>query len=314
MAELLQLGHSESVALIHNRLAGTRDSRDDIENAAVRLQKYGWSVEIYPTTGPGHATELAANAKSNKHTVVIAAGGDGTVREAVKGIRFTGIPIGTFPTGTVNVLAGETKTPFNAVAAADALANGQVKTVDTGEVNGEAFLLNAGAMMDAKVFGKVQKPGRKKKSRGLCSYIIPILATVPFYKGVKGELLIGEEKFTGSFLQAWAGNTRRLAQAILRPEAQADDSMLEFTVFTGERGYQMVPHFLSGVLWHRGERPGSIYRRGAEMILHLEKAVALQADGDSLKRSKVIHTRVVPDSLHVLIPGGPNNLFSRKSL
>lgn len=313
------LGPIEDVALIHNPASGTRNVQREIERAATRLQDSGWRVEIYPTEGPGHAIEIAESAKAHNHTVVITASGDGVHREAARGLLKSAkksnsqiLPLGTIPTGTVNVFALEVGTPFDPVEAAEELRYfGVVRLMDTGEINGEPFVLNGGALMDAETFRKVQKPGRRKKARGLGAYVLPIVKTVPFYKGAYGDLTIGEETFTDTFTQVWAGNTRRLGHAVLWPEAQVDDGVLEFTAFTGRRGYQMLPDFFASALLRRRLGSRSIYRRGSAMELQLDREVSVQADGDSLPRSASIRTRVVPDSLKVVIPHGKHDLFSR---
>ena len=47
--------------------------------------KAGLSVTLAPTQGSGDAKRLAARAVSLGHTVIVAAGGDGTVNEVVNG-------------------------------------------------------------------------------------------------------------------------------------------------------------------------------------------------------------------------------------
>lgn len=75
---------------------------------AVRvLQDAGGHVELFATPGPQLAGELAAKAAQNGCNLILAAGGDGTINEAVNGIAGSDVQFGILPGGTANVLANE---------------------------------------------------------------------------------------------------------------------------------------------------------------------------------------------------------------
>jgi diacylglycerol kinase (ATP) len=59
------------------------------------------------TPGPETAGELAAQAAGGGCELILAAGGDGTINEAVNGIAGTQVLFGVLPAGTANVLAAE---------------------------------------------------------------------------------------------------------------------------------------------------------------------------------------------------------------
>lgn len=77
--------------------------------AAKRLEKlresWGTHVSFKPTSHPGHASELAAEAARAGFSVVAAAGGDGTVHEIANGLMLAQRPevrFGIFPIGSAN--------------------------------------------------------------------------------------------------------------------------------------------------------------------------------------------------------------------
>jgi diacylglycerol kinase (ATP) len=59
------------------------------------------------TPGPQTAGELACKAVEKGCDLILAAGGDGTINEAVNGIAGSQVPFGILPAGTANVLANE---------------------------------------------------------------------------------------------------------------------------------------------------------------------------------------------------------------
>jgi diacylglycerol kinase (ATP) len=88
------------LCVIFNPAAGKKRASGRLE----RLRStWGNHIELLPTTGPGHAEELAERAAQAGFSIVAAAGGDGTVHEVANGIlraarpdvRFAVIPIGS---------------------------------------------------------------------------------------------------------------------------------------------------------------------------------------------------------------------------
>jgi diacylglycerol kinase (ATP) len=78
------------------------------------------AAELHYTTGPGSAAELAEQLAAEGHEIVVAAGGDGTVNEAVHGlarVNSTRPPgqahtaLGILPVGTMNVFSLELGLP-----------------------------------------------------------------------------------------------------------------------------------------------------------------------------------------------------------
>src|SRR5690606_11200620 len=62
-------------------------------------------LELWPTRAPGHAEELAFAAAKQGFSLVIAAGGDGTVHEIANGLLRSGQPdisLGVIPIGSAN--------------------------------------------------------------------------------------------------------------------------------------------------------------------------------------------------------------------
>jgi len=72
--------------LIHNPTAGPRDVQRGLKRVRSFLKRQGWSVEYQLTEKPGDTTRLSRAAAQEGYDVVIVAGGDGTINEAVNGL------------------------------------------------------------------------------------------------------------------------------------------------------------------------------------------------------------------------------------
>ena len=75
--------------------------------------------------------------------ILVAGGGDGTIRSAASRLLGSGIALGILPLGTVNRLAHDLHIPAEPRAASHALASGGYREIDVAEVNGEIFLCNS---------------------------------------------------------------------------------------------------------------------------------------------------------------------------
>ncbi|MCS7001457.1 MAG: acylglycerol kinase family protein, partial [Dehalococcoidia bacterium] len=92
-----------------------------IDEAVAVLRDAGWRVSVALTTAPGDATLLAAEAAANGVDLVLAAGGDGTVNEALQPLVGAQTALSVLPVGTANLLARDMRLPLRLVDAAKAL-------------------------------------------------------------------------------------------------------------------------------------------------------------------------------------------------
>ena len=160
--------------LISNPKTGRYVSRriTPIEELSTYLRSLGIDVELFLTSGPGDAVELAARAAKNGVADVIVAGGDGTINEAVQGLAGTDTRLAIIPRGTANVLARELDLPLDGVQAAEVIARGHSRRIHFGVAIDEAhntrryFLLMAGIGLDASVVRRVRPSLKKHFGKG----------------------------------------------------------------------------------------------------------------------------------------------------
>lgn len=124
-------------------------------------------VTVVETTRRGHATRLAASAATDGTDVVVVLGGDGTLNEAANGLAGTSTALAAVPGGSTNVFArtlGLPDDPIEATGALlDALAQGSIKRIGLGSVNGRYFLFHVGIGFDAAVVAEVERRGSLKR-------------------------------------------------------------------------------------------------------------------------------------------------------
>src|ERR1700678_4423067 len=67
--------------------------------------RYGWQAELLVTEKAEAGVTAASGAALDGADLVVAVGGDGTVRGCAEGVASTGVPLGIVPHGTANLLA-----------------------------------------------------------------------------------------------------------------------------------------------------------------------------------------------------------------
>src|SRR5436305_4633268 len=115
------------------------------------------------TQHPGHATELAAAAAADSVDAIFVFSGDGTYNEALNGADGAK-PFGFLPGGGTSVLPRALGVPRDPVEAAralgNALAEGRMRRISLGAVNGRRFSFSAGIGFDGEAVRRLNELGR----------------------------------------------------------------------------------------------------------------------------------------------------------
>jgi YegS/Rv2252/BmrU family lipid kinase len=120
------------------------------------------NLTIAFTEHAGHAVDLA-RAASTWATVVIAAGGDGTVSDVVTGLIGTHVPVAIVPAGSTNMIAKELAIPRDLRQAVSVAFTSMERTdVDVAQAGETTFLHIAGAGFDAAIMRDTD-PARKRR-------------------------------------------------------------------------------------------------------------------------------------------------------
>ncbi len=149
------------VIVLYNPIAGRRRKRRFA--ATLRhLRALGCSVEVLATGHAGEAEALAQRIGAADCDVLAIAGGDGTINEAVNGLRDDAPPLAVIPLGTANVFAREMALPFAPARLAAVIARGVPASIHVGVANGRRFVQMAGIGFDARVVEALD-PGAKRR-------------------------------------------------------------------------------------------------------------------------------------------------------
>jgi len=295
---------------------------------AAAESREGWRKSVWlETTEDSPGSEQARTAVADGVDVVLAAGGDGTVRAVAEGLRGTEVALGLLPVGTGNLLARNLDMTLTHLSdSVDLAFGGRDRRIDMGvvqldradgSVEEHSFLVMAGFGLDAKMIANA-KPELKARL-GWIAYVDAIARALTDTDRVRVRVRAdGGEERSASVHTLIAGNCGALpGNVLLLPEAEIDDGLFDIVTFRPE-GFFGWAQIWAKITWENGVlRRSSVgrklrsrdrqvralrYYRARELTVRLERAEEFELDGDPFGEVTGFRLRVDPASLTVRVP------------
>jgi YegS/Rv2252/BmrU family lipid kinase len=260
-----------------------------------------WETEV-EDTGYRMAHEAAVSGAG----LVLAIGGDGTIRAVCEELAGTGIPVGIVPAGTGNLLARNLSIPLYLRAAVDVALNGQDRAIDMVRVSGDemddaTFLVMAGMGFDAAIMEGVNESFKKKV--GWLAYVWSALKALMF-PAIRVEVSVDGGPFTRHRARTLViGNVGHLQAGMpLIPDAAIDDGQLDVVMLYPRRFLSWLP--LAARVLTKNKRTDETITRmtGREVIVRTQSPAPRQLDGDLIAPGKEIRAECVHGRLLVRVP------------
>ena len=130
----------QNLLLIINPCAGQKKAKKLLVEIIDILNRAGFEVITYITSGPGDA-ENACIRYADQVSRIVCCGGDGTFNETVSGVLKSGknIPIGYIPAGSTNDFASSLHLSNDILQATRDIVDGQPKHLDIGSFGNRYF-------------------------------------------------------------------------------------------------------------------------------------------------------------------------------
>jgi diacylglycerol kinase (ATP) len=271
------------------------------------LDARGITVDSIATSGPGHAGEIARRAVDRGADLILVAGGDGTINEAVNGMVHSDVPLGILPAGTANVLANELGMGKTMERAATVLADSVQERVALGLISSETeklqrhFLLMAGAGLDADIVYNLNP--RVKEAVGKAAYWIGGFSMVG-RRIPEFTVQADGREYRASF--ALLSRVRNYGGDLeIAPTISLLDDEFEMVLFEGESSLGFLKYMLAVVVHQQQTMRGITILRTRQAIFSAPEGskIHLQVDGEyaGLAPARV---EIVPNALTLLVPPG----------
>ena len=317
----------KTAALVYNPI---KVDIDAVKEAITRHESdSGWAETLFFETSkedPGGG--VTAEALEAGADMVIAAGGDGTVRAVAEALRGKDASLGLLPSGTGNLLARNLDLSLDNLDDSIATAfRGRDRDIDLGVVdvereNGEretfAFVVMAGVGLDAKMLANTND--ELKKRVGWLAYVDAIARALRDNNkiDVRYELDDGGRK-TMRAHTIIVGNCGLLpANIMLLPDAAVDDGIFDIVALRPEGFFGWVQIWLK-IVWENGVlRRSQVgrrilaanhrevrtlrYTKGKKLVVRLDSPQDFEIDGDSVGKTVALRAVVDPGALTVRVP------------
>lgn len=242
---------------------------------------------------------LLASAHRDGFEAVWAVGGDGTVHEIAK--RLTGSPmaLGILPTGSGNGLAHHLGISSNPATALRSAAASRVVEADTVQIGDDRFIGVMGLGFDAAIAHRFATAG----TRGLRTYLRAGISAFHSFAPEQYELEVDGRLMTrNAFVVAIANSAHYGNHARIAPEASMTDGMFDL-VLVDDFPLTVAPLMLLRLFrgtFHQSHRVTTV--RARDLVLRRPAAGPAHMDGEAVTLPAVIHARIDPRSLRLLVP------------
>ncbi|WP_062527132.1 diacylglycerol/lipid kinase family protein [Demequina rhizosphaerae] len=313
----------ERVAFIANP---TKDGVAELREQALRacaIRYLPQPMWLY-TTPEDPGTEVTREAIAAGADLVVAVGGDGTVRAVAEGASGTGVPMAILPMGTGNLFARNLDLPLGdtpallrtALEGSERRSDvGWLQLIRTPEGEGEGerhiFLVIAGAGLDAEMVAGAND--RLKQRMGWVAYFFAAVRHLG--KRMEARITVDDgEPVTSRMRTVLLANVGKLPAGIqLIPDATYDDGNLDVATLDARGGIVgWTELFGTVVAQGAGIREPWLLRvwktsridhvRGRTVEIKVTEPQKVQVDGESLGRATRIRAEIDPAALVLRVP------------
>lgn len=129
--------------VIVNATAGYGHSIGELDAIRSAFAAAGAEADIREARSGAEIVDLATRAVKERHPVIVAGGGDGTINAVAGVVAGSAAALGVLPLGTLNHFAKDLGIPLALEDAVRAIVANHQAEIDVGEVNGRMFLNNS---------------------------------------------------------------------------------------------------------------------------------------------------------------------------
>ncbi|MGW9208240.1 diacylglycerol kinase family protein [Embleya sp. NPDC055664] len=306
----------------------------DVAESRTRIDRImhdtGWAEPLWlETTVLDPGAGVTAKALAEGVDLVIAAGGDGTIRECAGALAGTDTPLAVIPAGTGNLLARNLGLPIDIADALHVAMHGRDRRIDLGMVEananadgaadagaGEAesrcFTAMAGIGLDAAMVADA--PDALKKKVGWPAYVVSGARHLRDRR-MRVTLTVDDgEPIRRRARMVLVGNVGALQAGMqLLPGAAPDDGLLDVVVFApyGMTGWA---HATVRVIGRRRDQEPAVvpakqqrlrpieHFTGRTVLIETDRPEPREVDGDPIGPGTRLAVRVRPGALTVRVP------------
>ncbi|GGB52249.1 hypothetical protein GCM10011316_25330 [Roseibium aquae] len=270
-----------------------------LEAVRENLSRLDVDAEFRLTSHAGEIGEVCSDPDLDVDVLVIA-GGDGSVNEAMTGLQDHPKPpaLCLVPFGTANVLAHELKLPADPGAISDTLSKGKTRPLHAGLANGRPFVLMASAGFDAEVVHAL--PLALKRRFGKLAYVLSAIRIGFRRKTTDLQVHTNGRSYNAKMVIATNGKYYGGPFCLTREESVCRPG-LHLILLKHDSPWSMLRFSLALVRGRLNKEPGALLMPITRATITSVSPVALQIDGDPYGTTPV-EIEAAPACLQIVVP------------
>lgn len=298
----------KKLLFLYNPKSGKAKIRTVLSDIIEILDRSGHTVTVHPGRRKGDTTRYIQRYAQEFDRIVVS-GGDGTVNEAVAGLRIAAekgkrLPdLGYIPTGSTNDFAASLGIPTDPVRAAQVAVDGEIFPCDCGTFNGTPFAYVAAFGAFTKV--SYATPQQTKNSLGHFAYILEGIKSLPQIKGIPLTVQTDDETFSGSYLYGMVSNSNSIGGFngfYGKKTVALDDGLLEVLLIKEPRTLTEQSEMMTDLLRMNLDSRHMVLLKTKRISFFSENEVAWTLDGEFGGNHNAAEILAIQDAFRIAIP------------
>lgn len=291
--------------IILNPVSGSQEPAETRRLLEDRFSHERIAYELRETENAGDALQWARRAYDDGFDLVVVAGGDGTVMEAMSGLvkRGKDVPLAQIPAGTANLLARALGIPTTPADAVDLIFTGRAACLDVGYVPDQDryFALIAGAGYDARLIADA--PRELKNALGFGAYILSGIKNMFTLRSARIDLEIDgqRQRFRAHTVLIMNVGQIDAVGVALGPDVQPHDGQLDLMIVSSATVWGAARILLRIVTRQFKGHTDLRYLKARRARISATPPLPTEIDGEPLGTTPLT-VEAIPDGALLIVP------------
>jgi YegS/Rv2252/BmrU family lipid kinase len=303
--------------LIYNPIADHGNAEKILPTVKELFSRHQFDFDLMLTERPGHALEIAKEQAEAGRSLIIGAGGDGTMNEVINGLMRAETldqrkPVmAVLPVGRGNDFAFGIDITKDVEKAVQAIVNGITKRIDVGLVTGgdypqgRYFGNGVGLGFDTVVGFEAVKV---KWAHGIASYLVGLIRTIFIYsKTPTYEIILDDETITQPSLMVSIMNGKRMGGSFhMAPQGDPGDGLFNLCIASQVPQMKILPLAMKFMSGSQAGHPAIRMPQSRTVVVKaITGSIPAHADGETICYSgSELSIELIPQALDVISMDG----------
>ena len=254
------------------------------------------SFEMFELPQDCNRSTICKKIEDTRPDIVVAVGGDGTVKLVAECLQGKKTPMGIIPAGSANGLAKELKIPDDPVKALEIVMDGQVKTIHLTSINDQLCIHLSDIGFNAYVVKKFEDG----QSRGMWGYLKAAFRVLWQYQKMGVKIQTDKEEVSRMAAMVVIANATQYGNGVvINPLGSLYDNMFEVVVIRKISFAEILKMRFS----QKGFDPSKTeFFQTQSLNIKSKHHVHFQVDGEVMNKTKSISAEIKKNGLKIVVP------------